>query len=787
MTSRQTLFGLELRRHRLTAGLTQEELAERAGLSADAISALERGVRRRAYPSTVRSLIAALELSGGSAAALTAAASETVADKTPIFASTTAPWSGLPIPPNSILGREREEAAADRLLNRPDVRLLTLTGPGGVGKTRLALHLATGARDRFASACFVDLAPVTDVTLVPSAIARALGLREESHHDLQASIVAFIGDRAVLLLLDNFEHLITAAPIVAALLTRCPRLTILVTSRAALRLQAEHAFAVKPLALPQTDRPLPPQELLGYAAVRLFVERAQAVDPGFTLSQRNVFAVADICRQLDGLPLAIELAAARTRVLPPSEILSRLKDRFALLVAGPVDVPPRHRALRATIDWSFDHLGPAEQRLFRRLAVFVGGFTLDAAERMGNPGVASDHALPGGGEGHDDVFALIDTLTSMSLLVRADSGGADAPRFAMLETIREYALERLERSGEATAIRDAHAAHFLALAEQSEFERIDAGQRAWLDLLEAEHANLLSALDWLMQRDDLDAALRLAVACSWFWSFRSHYTEGRTRLESLLARSDAASHDRARAAAMYMLGSLTRVQGDSARAIQLHEASVAVWRELQDPFHLAYALSRYGVALMYAGDERAISVLSECVAITQTLPDQRWVGGARWELGRAQHYQGYLESAAENLASSLAKARELGNPTGIAFSLWALGDLAWDQGDKAGGCALLREALSLLRDLGEAWSLLLCLERLAATGASHEQQWAVRLLAAAEAWRRAVGLPRPQAEESRHKSAVDAVRDALGQDAFMAAWNDGSSLSPDQAIAMALG
>jgi non-specific serine/threonine protein kinase len=374
----------------------------------------------------------------------------------------------------------------------------------------------------------------------------------------------------------------------------------------------------------------------------------------------------------------------------------------------------------------------------------------------------------------------------MSLLIRTDASGAKVPRFAMLETIREYALEQLERSGEATTTRDAHAAYFLALAEQSEFERIDAGQRAWLDLLEAEHANLLAALDWLAERNDLDTALRLAVACSWFWSFRGHYTEGRTRLASLLARSDPEKHGRARAAAMYMLGSLTRSQGDGAQAIQLHEASVAAWRQLDDPFHLAYALSRQGVALMYAGDEQAVTILTECVGIARTLPDQRWLGGTLWELGRAQHYQGHLESAAEHLAGSLARARELRNPAGIAFSLWALGDLAWDQGDQAGSRTLLRQALPLLRDLGEAWSLLLCLERLAATGASHEQHWAARLLAAAESWRAAVGLPRPQVEETRYKSAIAAARAALGEDTFTAAWNAGSSFSPEQAIAVAL-
>jgi predicted ATPase/DNA-binding XRE family transcriptional regulator len=780
-----TPFAELLRRHRLRSGLSQQELAERAGLSVEGVGALERGSRRHPHPHTVRALTAALGLTSDEGTAFAATVSRaSTGSVAPQLLDPATPFpvmqrGDLPMPPSLIVGREREEAAAVRLLERPEVRHLTLTGPGGIGKTRLATQIAAGVGDRFGEVCFVDLASIRDAVLVPSAIVDALGLQEQGNRPPLERLLAALAEQRRLLLLDNFEHVAPAAPAVAAILAHCPRVTLLVTSRAPLRLRGEHEFPVAPLAVPAPERSTLQTDLRGYSAIRLFVERTQAVDPTFVLSSANAPAVAEISRRLEGLPLAIELAAARTRTLPPAALLARLSDRFGLLTEGPVDAPARQRTLRATIDWSYDLLGPEERDLFRHLSVFVGGFTLEAAERVGG-------RRTGDGECAFDTLSLIEELTSKSLLRRREGVDEDVPRFDLLETVREYGLERLAAAGEDAATRDTHAAYFLALAERAEPELVGPAQREWLDRLEADHPNLRAALDWLTERGEIAAALRLAAACSWLWWYRGHFAEGRAHLEALLAQPNAASHARPWAAAMKGLGMLTHGQGETERAARLYEAAVSAWRRLDDPDRLAEALMMQGITLIYAGSEHASVVLAESVAISRALTNPQWLSIGLGGLGLALQRRGDLAGAAATLDEALVRSREVKNPMGIAIAYLGFGTLAREHGDDARALSLLRQAMELFRDLGEIWSAILCLEWLAPTYARAQPRLAARLLSAADAWREEVGLPRPPAEVGRFDREVSAVRDALGEEAFVAVWAAGRLLSPMQAIAQAL-
>jgi len=525
-------FAGRLRRLRLDAGLTQEALAERAGLGVRTVQALEEG-ENWPHRTTVLRLARALGLTPGAEAPFVAAGRPPARPRRPVTASGAEaapprrPAHNLPLQLTSFVGRDRERAGVRRLLATS--RLVTLTGPGGVGKTRLALRVAADVLPEYPHGVWLaELAVLADPARVPQAVAAAAGVPEDPARPLLAVLADALRPRRLLLLLDNCEHLVGAcARLADALLRACPGLTVLATSREPLSIAAEAAWPVPPLAVPDAGKPPPGGTAARYEAVRLFRDRAAAARPTFRLTRRNAPAVAQLCARLDGLPLALELAAARVRVLPVAELAARLEDRFRLLTGGSRAAPARQQTLRATLDWSYDLLSEPERALFRRLAVFAAGWTMAAAEAVGAD-------ADGQGIAPGEVLDLLTGLLDKSL-VTADEQPDGTARYRLLETVRQYAQERLAAGGEAEVVQRRHAAFFLGLAEAAAPELLGGRQTAWLDRLEREHDNLRAALEWLTERGAVEAGLRLGNAVGPFWLTRGYLQEPRERLERLLA------------------------------------------------------------------------------------------------------------------------------------------------------------------------------------------------------------------------------------------------------------
>jgi predicted ATPase/transcriptional regulator with XRE-family HTH domain len=732
--------------------------------------------------------------------------------------------TNLPVPPTSFIGWAAEVERLQRLFQNPNVRLVTIIGPGGAGKTRLSLQVASQLVDNFKHGVFfVALGTIREAHLVETTIAQALGVKESDDLSLTESLTAYLKNRHILLVLDNFEHVLRAAPLISDLLVAARHLKVLVTSRAVLRLYGEHEFEVPPLALPDLKRLPPPAELAQAPAVALFIERARAVQPDFNLNAHTAPAVAELCTHLDGLPLAIELAAARIKLLSPQAMATRLSNRLALLTDGAQNLPQRQQTMRDTLDWSYELLSPEEKGVFTRLGVFMGGCTLEAVESVAGVPLTCGSGKQVQINPLDQVASLLDK----SMLVREVVGAEH--RFKMLETIHEYASERLDDSEDAGLLRQRHTAYYLRLAETAQPELTGADSQIWLERLEREHDNLRAALRWALQREtQTETALRLATILARFWKKRGYLGEGRRWLEAALAHSKTQPAV-ARAWAFRESASLALGQGDFVQARAYLESGQALWGDLGDePFvawmmglildaqgkydeaqvfletnlafhrkagnreNVAHALHLLGQSAMKRGQyDQACVWLEESIAIRKRLHAHEDIGMSTLTLGHIMRLRGDYPKACQQYQESLALFQGLGEKWGVAHCLLNMGKIACVQGEYAQAHRSYLEALITFQELGDRHGLAYAFEAQGSlAGLQKQPERAARLWGAATALREALGTPLPPVEyfqlEAEMKN-VEAYLAASGQSemAFMAAWQAGRMMSPEEAFALA--
>ena len=710
----------------------------------------------------------------------------------------------LPIPRTSFVGREQQVADAGRLLLRDGVRLLTMTGPGGAGKSRLALATAASVAQKFSGgAQFVALASVLDPGLVALAIAEAFHLQQVANRTIPQLIADRLQESGpFLLLLDNFEQVLSAAKVVAEILEACPSLKVLATSRACLRIYGEQDFPVTPLPQP--------------SATDLFVQRAAAVTPGFRLTSENTHAIEEICSRLDGLPLAIELAAARIKMLPPSAILERLQSRLQLLTGGALDLPERQHTLRNAIAWSYDLLNESERKLFRRIAVFVGGCTVESAEAVCN--ASRDLGM--------EIFEGLSSLVDQNLIQRTDRAEGE-PRFTMLETIREYAMERLTESNEGPATRRAHAAYCMVLAEEGNPQLLPPDRSNWLAQCDVEIDNFRYALDWLFQTRDLEWAFRLCMALFRFWDMREHFDEGRARLETVLQMAGT-EYKKERARVSLFIGALVTPQGDYTAAEHFLNQSLALYEELGDEPAIAAALNALGVSARDRGDyaaaqshlERSLDCwrnLSDRLAMARCLHNlanvvkvrgdysrARWAlseatkifedlgdaSGAAWSInqqGDVARAQGDKAAALDLYQKALLCFRETGDPWGAARSLTDLGDIHRELGDHAAAHAAYSDALSKFSELGHQRGTARTLESCACLSlAEGFGARALTLASAAAQLRQRIGAPLTHLEQQKLDATLQPAWKLVGEVDGKHAWEEGARMNLESAIRLSM-
>lgn len=864
-------FGEWLKERRQALDMTRDDLADRVGCATVTITKIERGQRRPSrqiaeciidaigVPTEEREQL--VQWARGISDVAPSPAHSSTPDQPLRTQNSALSPDNLPASLTSFIGRDREVAKARNLLWRADVRLLTLTGPPGIGKSRLSVTVASSVRAEFEHGVwFVPLAPITDPTLVASTIAQTLGLKEAGGQGIEGVLRSYLSDKQILLVLDNFEQILDAAPLVSDLLASAPRVKALVTSRSPLHLYGEQEFPVPPLDLP----PIPTygsstkqhpfldadpelyRALEESSAVTLFVQRAQAVQPDFALTPENIWAVAEICVRLDGLPLAIELAAARSKLFSPQTILEKLagKEQSAstleLLAGGPRDRTDRQRTLRGAIDWSYNLLDSEEQLLFRRLSAFVGGRTLQAIKEV-CAGITSHELRITNYEFGPSSFVLrplqidvmdgVSSLVEKSLLSARDGAqqqaGADGElRFWMLETIHSYAKEKLEESGEVEAARLRHALYYLRLAEEAEPHLRGPEQKQWLDRLDSEHDNIRTALTWALQHGEGELAQRIAGPVWRFWMGRGYLTEGRTWLTR--ARQAHAGHTHARALVCRAGGSLAQVQSDYAEARKLSEEALLIFRELGDHLNEARTLNNLGIAAYEQGNleeaqhhfSQALQIYrdlgddwgiaaaltnvglvvmdmdapsaakgyhAEALTIFRALDDKRSAAIALNNLAVLAHQEGNYQDAHTMWHECVSLYREMGYKEGLGLTLANLGVLARDMGRHEDSRKIYSEALTLLSEVGNLRVMAHSLDRLAGLASLEGQhEKAACLFGVADTLLQSVNAKLPTYNRQEHERFEAAARQMLGDARFTALWREGSRMSAEEAIKYAL-
>jgi predicted ATPase/transcriptional regulator with XRE-family HTH domain/Tfp pilus assembly protein PilF len=792
-------FGSWLKEYRKAHDLTRGGLAQAIGCSPETIHKIEVGARRPSKqiadlladylhipPSERAGFIEFARGTGRSMEALEAQEKEAIATLALPSVPEHDPYpTNLRTPLTRLIGRDKELREIGDYLAQPGVRLLTLVGPPGIGKTRLSLQVgawsvATLLHSFPDGVFFIPLSSTSDLGLFPDTIARTLGLEDMSYGDPLPGLIERLKEKEMLLLLDNFEQIVKAGPAVVELLESCPGLKVIVTSREVLHVRGEQQYPVPPLHVPDLAHAPTAKLLANSESVTLFVERARAVKPDFALTDENATAVGAICAQLGGMPLSIELIAARVKLLTPQALLALMvgeegSKQLHLLTGGAQDLPVRHRTLYDAIDWSYNLLDGNERIFLNRLSVFAGGCTLAAIEGVCN----AKGDLP------MSAFEGISSLLDKSLAEQEqDSKRQCEPRVSMLEVIREFARERLVASSEENSIRRWHAEYYLALAEAADPQLTTAEQDVWFNRLECDHDNLLSALTWSVEHGEVEIAARLSTALARFWDLHAHLVEGRYWLERVLAQFDAQMAPKMKAAVLRGAGSLAQAQGDLKQAAKRLEESLALNRQIGDGSGTARSLNNLGIVYMDQGElERAALLFEESLVLRRRANDNWGIAATVSNFGLLELYRSNYERAVQLFEESLAVRKELGDTLGCAISLVNLGEAARKTGNYDQASEFFTEALMSLRDLGNKDLILGSLGGLATIASAQGlPRRAARLFGAEEVLREELGSPLPPVDRQEYERYVENARGMMAEATFKKLWMEGRETPLDRIL-----